>query len=302
MRFSIPFILALAFLACGSGAGGKQGTPPAKSHAGDSLTLAVEKYDTTLRYAWMSRDTLNTLCRRIATPEGFRRISVEPGSEASWLRHFPVLPDGSPVLLYNGEQKRNQAVHVAVLNIDAGTRDLQQCADAVMRLRGEYLYSRKDWEHLHFNYTSGDRIAFSAWSEGKRPVVHGNGVSWNNSGRIGKDHANFRDYMDNVFNYAGSKSLSKELVPVKNEDMQPGDVLIVGGFPGHAVTVMDMAINPETGEKFFLLVQSYMPAQQIHVLKNPNSSSLSPWYSLKFTGELDTPEWTFPANSLMRFK
>jgi hypothetical protein len=104
-----------------------------------------------------------------------------------------------------------------------------------------------------------------------------------------------------VFNYAGSKSLSKELIPVKQADMKPGDVFIVGGFPGHAVTVLDMAVNPATGEKLFMLCQSYMPAQQVHVLKNPDNAGISPWYSLNFKGDLETPEWTFPPNSLMRF-
>ena len=45
--------------------------------------------------------------------------------------------------------------------------------------------------------------------------------------------------------------------------MQIGDVLIQGGSPGHAVIVVDMAENPATGEKLYLLAQSYMPAQDI---------------------------------------
>jgi hypothetical protein len=39
------------------------------------------------------------------------------------------------VLLYNGAPKFRQDVHAAVIDIDVGTRDLQQCADATMRLR-----------------------------------------------------------------------------------------------------------------------------------------------------------------------
>ncbi|TND01155.1 MAG: hypothetical protein FD123_4276 [Bacteroidetes bacterium] len=301
MRSSIPVLLLIVLLSCGS-TGQHENALQYQGPRPDSAITSAEFFDTTLAYAWMkSPDTVNTLCRRIPVPEGFTRIPAENGSYASWLRHLPLLKSGSPVMLYNGEEKNNQRAHHAVLNIDVGTRDLQQCADAVMRLRAEYLFSKKDWEQLHFNYTSGDKIDFKRWSEGKRPVVSGNKVSWNGSGKSGKEHANFRDYMNNVFQYAGSKSLSGELKPVKNEDMKPGDVFILGGFPGHAVTVLDMAVNPKTGKKIFLLCQSYMPAQQIHVLKNPNSPAISPWYSLDFTGDLETPEWTFAPNSLKRF-
>jgi hypothetical protein len=84
--------------------------------------------------------------------------------------------------------------------------------------------------------------------------------------------------------------------------MQPGDVIIKGGFPGHGVLVMDMAQNPTTGEKLFLLAQSYMPAQDFQILKNPNNSKLSPWYSLSDVKDvLKTPEWNFSTDDLRRW-
>ena len=107
--------------------------------------------------------------------------------------------------------------------------------------------------------------------------------------------------MDMVFTYAGSSSLSKELKPVKNiEDIEIGNVFIHGGFPGHAIIVVDIALNPQTGEKIFMLAQSYMPAQEIHILKNPNDPALSPWYSVNYEGALVTPEWVFQKNELKK--
>jgi hypothetical protein len=50
----------------------------------------------------------------------------------------------------------------------------------------------------------------------------------------------------------------------------------------------------------FLLAQGYMPAQSVHVLKNP--ASASPWYALDFGAELRTPEWTFRRTDLRRFE
>ena len=114
-------------------------------------------------------------------------------------------------------------------------------------------------------------------------------------------YEDFRNYMTLVFAYAGTLSLEKELTPVSIEDMQIGDVFIQGGSPGHAIIVIDMAANKETGNSIFLLAQSYMPAQDIHILKNPTKSDFSPWYSLSFEDDLFTPEWTFTRNNLRRF-
>jgi hypothetical protein len=74
---------------------------------------------------------------------------------------------------------------------------------------------------------------------------------------------------------------------------------IQGGSPGHCVIVVDLCEKPATGEKAFLLAQSYMPAQQIHVLKNPARDE--PWY---YRSELSypfaTPQWTFEEGSHRR--
>ena len=107
--------------------------------------------------------------------------------------------------------------------------------------------------------------------------------------------------MDLVFAYSSTLSLEKELKSVDINDMQIGDVFIKGGSPGHCVIVVDMAQNKSTGEKVFMLAQSYMPAQQTQLLINPNDKNLSPWYSLDFGDTLNTPEWTFTKDQLKRF-
>ncbi len=50
-----------------------------------------------------------------------------------------------------------------------------------------------------------------------------------------------------------------------------------------------------------MIAQSYMPAQDIHVLKNLNNPEISPWYDSNFGDKLYTPEWTFDKSQLMRF-
>ncbi|MEL6142296.1 MAG: DUF4846 domain-containing protein, partial [Bacteroidota bacterium] len=105
-----------------------------------------------------------------------------------------------------------------------------------------------------------------------------------------------------VFSYAGTLSLAKELQPKSLTEIAIGDVFIRGGSPGHAVLVVDKAIDPSKGEILVLLAQSYMPAQDIHVLRNPNNSPDNPWYTVKeMSQQIRTPEWTFSPDELMRF-
>ena len=61
----------------------------------------------------------------------------------------------------------------------------------------------------------------------------------------------FRKYLNMVFMYAGTASLSKELRTVPYTSLQAGDVFIKGGSPGHAVIVVDVAIHPKTKESFY---------------------------------------------------
>jgi hypothetical protein len=234
-------------------------------------------------YAWRpaGETASETLEQRIPAPPGFRRVPVEPDSWAAWLRGLPMKPPGAPVMLFNGNRKWRQDVHVAVVDIDVGKRDLQQCADAIMRLRGEWLFASGRTGDIHFNDTDGKRRAFAA--------------------RRAADYASFRKYMDLVFAYAGTYSLEHELKPVPSEQIAIGDVFIKGGFPGHAVLVADMVENPANGEKRFLLLQSYMPAQEMHVLKYPGAADGSPWYPAAFGGGLVTPEWSFPEKALHRW-
>ena len=224
------------------------------------------------------------------------------GSFATWLRALPLRPGRPGVRLFDGSLKRNQSAHHAVFDLDVGSRDLQQCADAVIRLRAEYLFSRlseADCDDVSFNFTSGDAARWSDWRRGIRPRVSGNAVSWNQTAPADDSYASFRRYLDTVFTYAGTHSLARELHPVPDPSrVEPGDVFIQGGFPGHAVLVVDVA-EDDRGRRVFLLAQSYMPAQDIHLLRNP--ASQSPWYAARSAGELQTPEWLFDVTDLRRF-
>ena len=241
-----------------------------------------------------------TILERYAPPKGYIRIEAVDGSFADFLRNQELKTYGDKVLYYDGREKSRTDVYDSVFDVDIGDRDLHQCADAVMLLRGEYLFEKGEFEDIKFNFVSGFKAEYSKWMEGYRIKVDGNNVSYYLGTDPSSTYESFRNYMDMVFAYSGTLSLENELVPVSIEDMEIGDVFIKGGSPGHAIIVVDMALNSENN-KVFMLAQSYMPAQQTQVLLNPNHEEISPWYSLDNMSSLKTPEWTFELDQLRRF-
>lgn len=241
-----------------------------------------------------------TIATRFLPPDGYERKSADSSSFGFYLRNLPLKRHGSPVYLYNGSLKGNQSAHVAVINISVGNRDLQQCADAVMRLRAEYLFHNQMYSAIHFRFVSGFNCEYSKWREGNSVALNGNSVFWQKSASSNKSYTSFLKYMEIVFNYASTLSLEKELRSVELKDVEIGDVLIRGGSPGHAVIVVDLVENAN-GEKRVLLAQSYMPAQEIQVLMNPMNSKISPWYNLDEGLKIYTAEYTFEKFQLKRF-
>lgn len=241
-----------------------------------------------------------TIETRYLPPEGYTRVEVVKGSFEEFLRNQRLKPYGEKALYYDGREKSPKGIYDSVIDVDIGHRDLHQCADAIMLLRGEYLYSIGAYAKINFNFVSSFKAEYNKWMEGYRIKVEGNNVSYYKATEPSNTYEDFRKFMDMVFAYSGTLSLEKELESVHIDDIKIGDVFIVGGSPGHAVVVMDMAVN-QNNEKIFILAQSYMPAQQTQILINPNEENMSPWYSLKDCEKLITPEWIFELNQLKRF-
>jgi predicted nucleic acid binding AN1-type Zn finger protein len=237
---------------------------------------------------------------QIALPPGYLRDTVAPNTFAAYLRNLPLRKDKT-VYLYSGKPKKNQDAQFAVIAIDCGKKDLQQCADAIIRLRAEYLFKQRKWNAIQFHLTNGDLATYTDWRNGIRPTFNplNNKITWQQTAAIDTSYMGFRKYLELVFAYAGTISLAKELSPT--QEITIGNVFIQAGSPGHAVIIVDVATDIQTGKKIFLLAQSYMPAQDIHILKNPNNPALSPWYADDFDQILITPEWKFNRKDLKKF-
>lgn len=240
----------------------------------------------------------------IPTWNDHMRDSVAPGSFAEYLRNLPLKPKGYPTHLYDGREKPNQRAAYRVVDMDIDTVDLQQCADACIRLYSEYLWQSKQYDKIKFHFVSGFLADYECWAHGERIQVNGNRASWYRINyQEDYSYPTFRQYLLMVFTYAGTASLpmDMEMDTVYDDYSLPvplhiGDVIIQPGSPGHAVIVVDKA------KSAFILAQSYMPAQEIEILNSMKGgdawSTINNYYII-------TPEWTFDLSrdaKIMRFK
>lgn len=85
----------------------------------------------------------------------------------------------------------------------------------------------------------------------------------------------------------------------------------VKGWQGGAYAVIDMEIGASDlqmaedymGNKAILVAQSYMPAQDIHIVTNLKDKAKSPWYIInRTTKDFNFPEYHFNSSQIMRFQ
>ncbi len=230
----------------------------------------------------MINDFGKTILERFDAPLGYERVELKANSFGEYLRTLNLKPEGAPVRLYDGKIKPNPDIYVSVIDMPISPKDLQSSADAIIRLKSEYLFAKNEFH----------KIAF-----------HGNNVKYSflEYARDDTSKTKFYEYLDYVMEQVSTPSFCEDLIPVKLKDIQVGDIFVQKNNPnGHAVVVVDLVKNSK-GDKLFLLAQSYQPAQEIQIIANPSRDDISPWYEAK-DGQMLTPEWRFLTSDLMRFK
>ncbi|OPC08189.1 hypothetical protein BAY01_17555 [Elizabethkingia miricola] len=241
----------------------------------------------------------NTLKGRLLVPKGFTREITNENTWDHFIQNQALEKYGSPILKYDGTKISDQKHHIGTLMYDVGEKDLQQCADALIRLRAEYLFGQKRYNEIGFNFTSGDHFTWKSYAEGERPLINGNNVKFIKrapENALGS-YSDFRQYLDIIYNYAGTISLSKELKDSKgNMELNIGDLIITPGSPGHTVMIADKISDGKN--KKYALIEGFTPAQTIHIL----SVNGNPWFSIKPGAIIETPRYTFQNAVIKRFE
>jgi hypothetical protein len=218
----------------------------------------------------------------------------------SWFSFLQRLPtEDKPIVDYKGNPVSNQGKRFRILTYDVGHSDLQQCADALMRIRAEYLFSRKKYEEISFHFCSGMKYSWTDYLTGNRPVMKGrNQIIIQTAAICLPSHKALREYLDIVYTYANTVSLCREL---KNTNrLGIGTVIIYPGNPGHCCMIVDAAVNGKN-DTLYKLVEGYMPAQSIYVLSNPFEPDINPWYHLS-KGDINTASCSFRSYYLRKFE
>lgn len=248
----------------------------------------------------INEDSL-TIKTRVNVPEGYTRASYPKGSFQEYLRNYKLKPFGSKIINYDDTEYFWQGGHIGILEVPVPKNGLQQCADALIRIRSEYLWDNNRKDEIGFNFTSGHYCSWKKYAEGYRPKISGNKVSFHKTTSANHSKDNFYKYLNLIYMYSGTLSLYHELKSVKAKDLKIGDMLIIGGSPGHIVMLCDEVVN-EKGEKLFLLFQGNTPAQSVHLVKNLEDANISPWYDLEDNAVIPVSNYTFYDSKFVRFK
>lgn len=162
---------------------------------------------------------------------------------------------------------------------------------------------KKRFDEITFEFTSGQLFKWNDYKNGIRTQEIKDRVRFVKTGKPDESYENFRRYLNIIFRYAGTISLDRESFPLtQNAQIKSGDFLIKPGSPGHSVIIVGVARN-SGGKRLYLLAESFMPAQDIHILVNREKPQLSPWYELDLKApKTITAKYIFQPTSIKRFK
>lgn len=102
----------------------------------------------------------------IPPPSGYERIAGTNPGYTQFLRSLPLKPKGSKVKFYTGGNAHFQTMNYAVVDLPM-LSNAEQCADACMRLKAEYLYQTGQYHKIKFQDVNGQSLRYSGGAHEK---------------------------------------------------------------------------------------------------------------------------------------
>lgn len=210
-------------------------------------------------YSRSNPDSYKTI-GEIPAPKGFER--TEGNGYSNYLRSIPLRAKGTKVKLYTGGNANYQTLNYAVLDVPL-ISNWEQCADACIRLRSEYLYQAGKYDQIAFKDVNGKTMSYTG----------------------GKNRKALEKYLTKVYGMASTASMDRYMETRELKEIQPGDVFVYKARKlehyGHALMVVDVAVDPKTGERAYLIAEGNTPARDLHILNNFWHPFSAPWFYLK---------------------
>lgn len=309
-RWPVPVLRGLALIALGAIVltTARQTGAPARLHSEVQRPVETEEtasrlIDRPKQYAWLSKQEKTTyapLALRIPDPAGFCRVKATAGGFADWLRHLPTAPPGTPVKTAKNQIVRagDDARLAATVVLQPRGGKLLDAGNMLVRLRAEFFWAAGLKDRTAFRFTSGHLATWADWAAGVRPFVQGRNVEFRKIDPPDEGRESFTCYLEAVFRHGTVYSLMQDTFPMTDGTIEPGDVFVRPGRPGHAVLVLDVAVS-EDGRVSVLLGQGGTPPQTFHVLRDP---ALGDWFPVNRSDPIDLgPAGTFRLKDLRRW-
>ncbi len=261
----------------------------------EALAFPISLSAQSVGYINPSGKTVET---RFILPKGYERIPADKNSYTYFLRHLYLFPDGT----VSGDNPP-MGHSAGILNVDMAAIDrVQHDAQMCLCLRGEYLFEQEQYDKIAFTIITFEYIPYVEWVEGMLLVIKDKTYITKSYTSIER-YRTFRNYLGFITTNADVFTLLVDVQPISINDIMPGDMFIQATRPGRVVVVLDVAYNPTTGDRIFLLARNCTPIRTAYVLVNPEGWSGSPWYSVKTEGnKIITPEYVFYKRDLRRFR
>ena len=160
----------------------------------------------------------------------------------------------------------------AVVNYSIKGKKLEQCMDIIQRLWAEYLWSQHRSNKICFYLPGGFLLKWKDWQEGFRPLYHGIKVNLIKKMKPDSSRKNFEEYLWEIFYRSNTQTAYFAYPKVELENVQIGDLIVKKGKRGHAVFILDLAID-NSGNKIVLVGHGDTPACQFFLLNYSNYSA-----------------------------
>ena len=246
-----------------------------------------------------------TIADNVNIPKGWERV-IQNDFHA-WIIQQPLSDDY--VKTYDGKNVYGlNTIYKVKFDYDIGNEDLHHCADAAIYFNALHKFDNEQYHRITYHFTNGQEFGYLQYLAGYRPKVKQDGsvvIIYTHNQRK-PSYKNFRMYLDIIWRYAGTWSVDEyDTYQLKTGWAMPGDIFVKGGFPGHAITVIDVIENIDTGQRKYMFSESYMPAQDQYIVVNTAEHGIRPqldlWFDIDPKEPLSTSRWTFQPKDLKRF-